>query len=71
MQQVVVAPDGAILCGSSQIIPYYSNLAAIGIDPLSHEREQRRGQQNCQPSDFIFHCPFLPVPEIKNRNFGM
>jgi hypothetical protein len=31
MQQVSVAPDGAILYGSSEIIPYYSNLAAIGM----------------------------------------
>lgn len=26
-----VAPDGAILYGSSEIVPYYSNLAAIGL----------------------------------------
>lgn len=31
MERVSVAPDGAILYGSSEIIPYYSNLAAIGM----------------------------------------
>lgn len=31
MEKVSVAPDGAILYGSSEIIPYYSNLAAIGM----------------------------------------
>lgn len=38
-----VAPDGAILYGSSQINPYYSNLAAIGLtrDPGSHGIVQR------------------------------
>jgi len=38
-----VAPDGAILYGSSQINPYYSNLAAIGLthDPSSYDTVQR------------------------------
>lgn len=38
-----VSPDGAILYGSSQINPYYSNLAAIGLthDPLSYATVQR------------------------------
>lgn len=38
-----LAPDGAILYGSSEIIPYYSNLAAIGLtkDPGSHGVVQR------------------------------
>lgn len=38
-----VAPDGAILYGSSEIIPYYSNLAAIGLtrDPDSYGIVQR------------------------------
>ncbi|HEY6249458.1 MAG TPA: Ig-like domain-containing protein [Candidatus Angelobacter sp.] len=31
MERISVAPDGAILYGSSEIIPYYSNLAAIGM----------------------------------------
>jgi hypothetical protein len=31
MAGVSVAPDGAILYGSSEIVPYYSNLAAIGL----------------------------------------
>jgi hypothetical protein len=31
MGKVAVAPDGAILYGSSEVIPYYSNLAAIGM----------------------------------------
>lgn len=38
-----VAPDGALLYGSSQINPYYSNLAAIGLtkDPGSYAIVQR------------------------------
>ena len=38
-----VAGDGAILYGSSEIIPYYSNLAAIGLthDPASYTTVQR------------------------------
>ena len=38
-----VAGDGAILYGSSKIIPYYSNLAAIGLthDPASYSTVQR------------------------------
>lgn len=38
-----VAGDGAILYGSSQINPYYSNLAAIGLthDPASYGTVQR------------------------------
>jgi hypothetical protein len=38
-----VAPDGAILFSSSQINPYYSNLAAIGLthDPSSYGTVQR------------------------------
>jgi hypothetical protein len=37
-----VASDGAILYGSSAIIPYYSNLAAIGLthDPVSYATVQ-------------------------------
>jgi hypothetical protein len=31
MARSSVAPDGAILYGSSEIVPYYSNLAAIGL----------------------------------------
>ncbi|HET8827051.1 MAG TPA: hypothetical protein VFM77_18040, partial [Terriglobales bacterium] len=38
-----VAGDGAILYGSTQINPYYSNLAAIGLthDPASYGTVQR------------------------------
>ena len=38
-----VAPNGAILYGSSQINPYYGNLAAIGLthDPASYATVQR------------------------------
>ncbi len=38
-----VAGDGAILYGSSKIVPYYSNLAAIGLthDPASYGTVQR------------------------------
>jgi hypothetical protein len=43
LRSTSVAGDGAILYGSSQINPYYSNLAAIGLthDPASYGTVQR------------------------------
>jgi hypothetical protein len=43
LRSTSVAGDGAILYGSSQINPYYSNLAAIGLthDPASYGAVQR------------------------------